>query len=173
MGTRILNCLAYSQDGLVVTNYGDDAIVAGDAGVVASSVELGSESTINFLIDMSNVDDDKTVFIYPCLVSSSDTRVEFRFYEDTDYSGGTTVTPFNPNRTSSKSLQTSLKSGATGSDKGDLLLTRNAFGNHKDSKESSAYPFLILDKSKKYIAEFENKEAQATVIDYSTTIFEV
>ena len=122
---------------------------------------------------MSAVDVDKNVFIYPCLISSSDTRVEFRFYEDTDYSGGTTVTPFNPNRISSKTLQTVLKSGATGSDKGDLLPTRNAFANHKDSAESSTYPFLILDKSKKYIAEFENKEAQTTIIDYSTMIFEV
>jgi len=122
---------------------------------------------------MSAVDVDKNVFIYPCLISSSDTRVEFRFYEDTNYSGGTIVTPFNPNRISSKTLQTVLKSGATGSDKGDLLPTRNAFANHKDSAESSTYPFLILDKSKKYIAEFENKEAQATIIDYSTMIFEV
>ena len=66
MGTKILNCLTFSKDGLVMTNYGDDAIVAGNAGAVVSSTTLTSEQTINFLIDMSAVDVDKTVFIYPC-----------------------------------------------------------------------------------------------------------
>jgi len=173
MGTEILNSRDTSKTGFITTSYGDDSIVAGKTGVVVSSMNLSSEQTVNFLIDMSSVDVDKTVFIFPCLISSSDTRVEFRFYEGTDYSGGTTVTPFNPNRTSEQTLQTVLTSGATGTDKGDLLPTRNAFANHKDSANSLIYPFLILDKNKKYIAEFENKEAQSTVIDYSTSIFEV
>jgi hypothetical protein len=162
-----------NSDGIVVTTYSDDIIVRGSGHTLANSATLTGSTTINFLVDMSSVDNDKTVFILPCLISSESHRVQFKFYEDTDYSGGTPVATFNPNRLSSNTKQTVFTTGASGTDKGDLLVTRNAFAANKDSAESSAYSFLILDKTKKYLAEFENTSANDTVIDYSTTLFEV
>ena len=173
MGTNQNNCLSFSKNGIVNTTYADDEIVRGNGHTIVKSQTLAGETTINFLIDMSNVSVNKGVFILPCVISSSDQQVEFRFYEDTDYAGGTPVDTFNPNRNFSDSKETILKTGSTGSDKGDLLITRNAFANHKDSAKSSAYSFLILDKSKKYLAEFENLSASDTIIDYSTMLFEV
>jgi len=169
----LLQSKSTSSDGIVATTYSDDTIVKGNAHTVVNSATLAGSATINFLVDMSSVDSDKTVFILPCLISSESHRVEFRFYEDTDYTGGTTVETFNPNRLSSTTKQTVFTTGASGSDKGDLLITRNAFATNKDSAETSTYSFLILDKTKKYLAEFENTSVNDTVIDYSTTIFEI
>jgi len=169
---KILNSLSYSKSGVVATSYNDDGIVRGQGHAIASSVTIAGSTTINFLLDLSGVDEDKFVFVLPVSVNSGTEDVKLMVYESTDYSGGTPVTTFNPNRNSSDTKQFAITAGATGSAKGSALIERHAFSSKHFSSESSSYSFLILDKTKNYLVELENLGNAATIVDYSTVIYE-
>ena len=164
--------LSYNKTGVVSTTYSDNGVVKGIARLINASTTIGSSATINFLLDLSANDESVWVFALPIGITTSSQTIELRVYEDTDYSGGSSVTVVNPNRRSNSTINMVVKAGATGSDKGNLLITKHAFANFLISGQTEPYSFIILDNTKKYLVEIENQGGTSTTVDYSSLLFE-
>ena len=167
---------SFSRDAFVNTTYSDDYIVRGYAYTLAKVQTLGSSATINFALTPTA--EGFFLFVPPLSVVSQDEYVQIKVYEGGDYSGGTAITPINRNRNSSNTFQSSLTTGATGTDKGTLLITHAAFASSGPAGSSvpdtgGGSDSLILNSSKKYLVEIVNQVASATDVEIDVTLYEI
>lgn len=169
MGTNILGTLSFSQDALLTTDYANDFIVRGFAYNIERSITLAGNSSINFLLTPAN---GKNIIFFPISIEAKDSDVKLSLYEGTNYAGGSILTPYNLNRLSPNAAEVSVRSGASGSNLGDLLLERCSFAERKSSGSMIEGHITILDSSKKYLVILENMTATEAKISYSALFYE-
>ena len=173
-----LKSASFSNDAIRITTYEDDYTVRGNAFKRNNVVDLAGSTTINFLIDLSAVPLTDGVFVLPVAIQSSEEEVQFRLYEDTDYSGGTPVQLYNVNRLMADSYNLVVTSASTGTDKGTLIRTHAAFGSSTGAAAQNfgtggGLEITILNPSKNYLIELENLGTGTTRLEYDATVFEI
>jgi len=172
---NIANAFSSSADGLVTTSYSDDNTVRGNSYIFNAIETFAGAGSVNFLVDNSNVPEANAMFILPFVLKSSEETAIIRVYEDTDYTGGTSVTPRNANRNFTDTPNFVVTTGATGSDKGTLIREHAAFatsqGNVIVSGIGGAIGNTVLNNSKNYLVEIEAEGA--TRIEYDANVFEL
>jgi len=172
----IVRSASNSFDAMKMTTYADDYIVQGKSFTVNGITTINAETILNFLIKPGT---SVSMFVLPFTIKSQSTYIQVRIYEDTDYTGGTAVSATNRNRISTNTLQATITTGATGSDKGDLIISHAIFGS--SLPQGTAYSgaggsanAFILDSSKKYLVEIENTDgSNSTVVEYNAPIYEI
>ena len=174
MSVKVKNCLSGDGSGFVTTTFGDDYAFRGNGFTINNHITMAGSQTLNFLIDMSNVDSQKTVFSLPIFVASGSNKVVVKVYEGADYSGGTPITAFNINRNSETALQTVITAGASDDvgGKGTQFRTHVAFASNKVSEQSTGLSFIVLNKAQKYLIELVNSEATTTDVEYDSILYE-
>ena len=176
----IVNQASSSKDGLIVTSYEDDYSVQGCKWNVTTVVELTAGASVNFLVDLTNVPSDQAVFTLPVVFSTAESEVTYKAYESTEtfnYSGGTVVEPWNPNRRTQKAKNFVITTGATGTDKGLEFVEHIAFGSGQGSNISpasggSSSP-VIGGVGKKYLFEFTNTGSNTTKVEIDGAVFQI
>ena len=168
--------LSDSKTGTVATTFADDNRVKGYNRVY----ELITTLTIGdnyFLFNMGPVT-GRSVFSLPVKVSAEEGPITFEIYEDGDYSGGTVLSTFNPNRLSSYVHQSILTGGATGTDEGNLLISQT-FGAQGGLFESdtpgageSSQP-TIHDTTKNWLLKVTNDTGGALDVNGFFSWFEL
>lgn len=181
--TELTEVTSNAGDGLIATSYEDDYAVQGYEWTVNAVEDIGATAVLQFLLDFSAVPSTDGIFVLPVMIKSSASEVRFRLYEDTDYSGGTTITPWNRNRAFQQAKNFVITGGVvginapTGTDKGTLLPEHAAFaasqGNIQNSAIGGTSRPIILDRTKKYLLELENTGGDATTIEYEGLIFQI
>ena len=180
MGVNILSQQTFDGKGIVTASFEDDYITRGNRFEFTGKISLGASGSQKFLVDLSSVPKGKFIYVTPVVFESSATEVDFILYEDTDYTGGTSVTGYNRNRNFGDTYNFVVTTGATGSDKGTAILTRTAFGSTaapglgSTSRSGVATAAIVLDTSKNYLVEFVNIDTgTATKVTFDEAVYEV
>ena len=180
MGVNILSQQTFDGKGIVTASFEDDYITRGNRFEFTGKISLDAEGVQNFLVDLSSVPEGSFIYVTPVLFESSATEVDFKLYEDTDYTGGTTVTGYNRNRNYADTYNFVVTTGATGDTKGTEILSRTAFGSTgapglaSTSRSGVATAAIILDTSKNYLVEFINvDDTTATKVTFDEAVYEV
>ena len=166
---------------ILTTTYSDDYGVRGCHYICNCVESIAANTTKSILLDLSVISENKQVFILPFTGQSGNEEVRITFYEDTNYSGGTTKRCININRTSDNVKGFTLTEGATGSTKGDILTEHVAFGSSASfgpfgsstAGTASGSAPLLLDTTLKYLITFENTGDTATTFECNINIFEI
>jgi hypothetical protein len=168
---KITNGLSNDGKAYIMTTYANDGSVQGIGHNLNNVIIIPATTTINFLMDLSSVV-DKYVFILPMIFNTSSESVDVRVYENTDYTGGTSVPTYNVNRNMSDTTQFVITSGATGVSKGTKFRHNHITANKYSGGESKPVSFIILNNSYNYLVEIENASNNHTYVEYDVTIFE-
>lgn len=170
------NTLSFSRDGNIATTYEDNYRVAGNSRVSENIIASLPTGISYFVFDPTAIT-DRYVFALPPQYKASDGVVTITFYEGTDYTGTTDLPTYNPNRTSTFTHLSTLKSGATGTTVGSYLYaisagltTVPAVSGAGTGEASSA---LILDITKKYLVAINNLSGATVQLDYAFQWFEI
>lgn len=180
MAVKINGVNSFSEDGIITTTYANDYSTRGNNFMFVNTASIAGETTVNFLIDLSSVPSDNTIFVETISLISSASEVSMCIYEGADYTGGTTVTGYNANRNVSDSYNFVVTTGATdsGSGKGTLIRKKSAFGSTGVAHTTAGGTaiddkFVILNNTKKYLIELTNEGTDATKVSYSVNTFEI
>ena len=171
MGVKLLDKLSYSKDAILTTNYANDYIVRGYGFGIEDTAEITAGASAYFLFDPTALVNKSVIFL-PIEACTTLEDIEFVIYEDTDYTGGATVTPRNLNRNFSDSLDSVITLGATGSDKGTQLKKRVATSDKKAGGRLGEGSLTILDVTKKYLIEIKNLGTGTTTVCYQSLFYE-
>ena len=177
MGTNIWNTLSSSRDGLLTTSYADDYIVRGNAFKVNDFFDVAGGASISFTLDPTALTSDQFVFILPITIQSSEERVEFRIYENTDYTGGAVKQYYNANRNFPDSYDFVVHQGTSGTTEGTELQKHVVFASSQGINESSGQGgssnALMLNTDYVYLFEITNLGSGSTTVEYDTTIYQI
>ena len=181
MATKILTGLANSKEGYITTSFSADYGARGRKWMCNSKFELAKNTSVYFLLDLSNLPVDKVFIIDPIIFSSNKTEVEMIAYENTDYTGGNVFQCRNVNRRIENPdvYDYVLTIGATGTNKGTQFAIHTAFGssgnpakpsNTGTSRNTSPY-FLNTDYN--YLLEFKNVDtSDTTTVEFEGFLYE-
>lgn len=165
MGASLINIhrsqTSFSEDAVLTTNYLDDNIVAGRIFGIGLAQSLTADTPIYFTSEC--LSDINALFLLPIQITPTEGFLILNIYEDTEYTGGTTITATNRNRTSDITSSVTIKLGAVGTEKGTLLGLTKIFGvagtnQSSGGGESATSNSIVLDTSKRYLYELTNSE---------------
>ena len=165
--------------GLVVAGYDDNNSALGNGYFYNDIIDINGKTTLSFVIDTTQVEEDKSILILPIIIKSQSEVVKLNFYEGTDYVGNTPMTNiYNINRSSTKAHSLDIKTGnVNGTTKGILLKQHIAFsksqGSFITSDTLNSKISLILKRNTKYLLEIENTGNSSTLIEVSEVFYEI
>lgn len=156
---------SFSQDAVLTTNYLDNNIIQGNVFSITLDQAFTAETPIYFTSEYATPANIDAVFLLPIILSPASGTAVLKIYEDTNYTGGTALTPVDRNRTTANTAEITVLAGASGTTEGTLLFTylfgTDASGTPAGSQGggagSSTNP-IVLDKTKKYLYEIETAE---------------
>jgi hypothetical protein len=169
-----------SGDAIKVTSYADDFVSRGNAFLMEKNFDIVAGATINLLFDYTTfVHDERKgeighVYVLPPNFGATTGPVSIILYRDTNYTGGTPITLYNPNTLAAK-LQsaTTITQGATGVTKGTLTLQYLVGGDKGQSGLSTGLSFFIRDNTKRSLVEITNHSNQTVTFHYGQLLFEI
>lgn len=154
---------SFSEDAVLTTSYLDDNIVSGRIFDIGITVQMTATTPIYFTSELTDPSAINALFLLPIEVNPTEGYVILNIYEDTLYTGGTVVTPTNRNRSSGITPKVTVKTGATGVDKGNLLSITHVYGVAGTNQSAGGGDgvtsnSLVLDLTKRYLYEFTCSE---------------
>lgn len=171
-----INQASTAGTGIIATNYQDDYTVRGNHYLVNKVVEMTSEQTFDFLIDLSDLTEANQFIVLPFSLISTKEEVRVRVYENTGYTGGIASEALRVNRAVEREHIFKLTVGATGTDKGTLIrehiIAASSQGSNINPTLGGASSITILNPKYNYLVEVENMAAATTTIEYNADIFE-
>lgn len=162
---------SFSEDAVLTTNYLDDYIVRGKVFNITISEEFTADTAVYFTSEYAG-EKPGAAFLLPITFTPVSGYVTLNIYEDTDYTGGTALTAVDRNRATKNTSLVSVKTGASGTDKGTLIKTvvvgtaaaQGSAGSEGGGSGSSANS-LIFDTGVKYLYEVTCSETAVVGIN--------
>lgn len=169
--------LSSSKDAVLTTNYLDDYIVRGNVFSVSLAQAFTAGTAIYFTSEISAPDELTAAFLLPIQANPTEGFLILNIYEDTEYTGGTPITPVNRNRNSSNTAKTTVLAGATGATEGTLIYTGvfgsaasgGFFGGSSGGGTGNSANSIVVDMNKKYLYELTNSETATVGINAEFT----
>lgn len=172
---------SFSGDAVLTTNYEDDYTVRGNKFHRSEIVTTTQAENFFFLLDMSSVPSENSIFVLPFIIQSKEADVEVYIYRDTDYTSidATEIQFYNCNENISDDYDFVITSGTSanysGTNKGTTIRHHIAFassqGFYTGSGSGGSSDPIILDTSKNYLVEFV--VSGATRIEYDADLFQL
>lgn len=160
--TGLTNQASYSEDAVLTTNYLDDYIVRGNVFVIGIAQDFTADTPVYFTSEFNSPTINAS-FLLPISVTPTSGYLTLTLYEDTDYTGGTAVEPYNRNRTSSNTPEIEVNVNATGAIEGTALFTRvygtAAKGTAPGGGSGISANAFIFDLNKRYLYELTCSES--------------
>ncbi len=173
---------SFSGDAVLTTNYGDDGIVQGKAFVFDRNFTIATSGTLYILLDYTTFKPNPyqygLIYVFPPIFTTSAGVVKVQVYRGTDYTGGTQILAHNPNTTAiKKTSSTTITSGATGTNKGDLVLEYlvggDSQGNNSANGSASGLAFYIRGNTGKTLVEVVNLAGKEITFNNSQILYEI
>lgn len=171
-----------SGDAILTTDYSSDTIVRGQGFSFSQNFTLGIGASLFVLWDFRTFDDlvnqAGVIYILPPFFQTTKGYLEVKVYDGGDYAGGTALRVFNPNALSPRQTpQTTITSGATGSDNGtlffEMIIGGDSQGNQSSAGASKGTDFFVRSNKGKSLVEIINFSAAEIKLNYSETFFEL
>lgn len=173
---------SFSGDGIVTTDYGNNAIVKGDGFTFEKLFTILSGATLYVLVDYTTytpgLNKSGNIFILPPVFRTTAGPAIVTVYRGTDYAGGTEFSAINPNTTAAKSTSgTTFTAGATGTTKGDVVLEYlvggDSLGVNRAAGDATGLAFFVRNNTNKTLVEIDNQSGVDIQFTYSQLLFEV
>lgn len=139
--------------------------IAGKLFAYHSYASIGATSDIKFALDIGNF----SCCIYEWEAITDVPHLKIEFFEGQSYSGGTTATLFNQNRSADNVPPLDVVEGVTATPVGDSIMTRGIFSKQEGEHHDFVYEFdkLIFLPNTTYVIKASNLGAQAGEVYFS------
>lgn len=171
--------LSQSGDAVLITTYDGDATVAGSGFVMKKSFSMTNAQVLSFLIDYTTYhptpDQSGQVYVMPPAFKSTDGPVHVAIYRGTDYiAGATALHLYNPNTSHPKTESaTQFTQGATGSNKGTVVLEYLIGGDGASGGDDGGGSFFIRPNTGKTLIEVTNSSGGNITFNWFQQLFEI
>jgi hypothetical protein len=179
-----------AADGILTTDYANDYIARGYGFALEENFSISSGSTLYLLIDYSTYTDFSisstdniaearvgVVFVLPPRMATTAGPVQVNVYRGGDYSGGNATLYSKRNTLSDIDPQITMTEGASGTDKGTLVLSY-LIGSSSTNQDSGGgvkegiVPF-IRDNTGQTLVEIVNESGDDITFSYGQTFYEI
>lgn len=115
--------LSHDKGAILMTNYLDNYIAAGRLYMLTTDLDMTADTPL-YYTSYTPSSSGITSYLMPIILNPTAGYITLYIYENTQYTGGTPAPSFNRNRRSNNNYVSTVLSGASGSVKGDLIMTR-------------------------------------------------
>jgi len=140
--------------------------------------EIADSSSINFLIDFSgHTSNKKQIIAIPAVYHTLYGSVKVQVYRNTNYTGGSVVPFYCTNTIINSTMETVVKTGASGETQGVLTEARNVgvgATNHSSGGDASSVGIeFIRPSTSKTLIVITNNSGETTEVTFAQVFYEI